>query len=265
MKNEIVKRLHIIGDVHGCIEELRELIQKLDLQPYDEIIMLGDLCDKGNDSPGVIKYVRELSEAYRVTAIIGNHEFKHLRYLHQLSQGKAPKMKNADEIKKIQDNLSKEDQDFLRQMPLWKGVKMHNTTYLCVHAGVPSHHSKLYQMVGQELIDRKSSLQDLMFTRYERDGKMVVLGEEVPSDKFWVEIYDGRFGFVLFGHQPFIQEEPPIYKHAIALDTGCVYGGWLTAFTACQYADGAIIEYFTQAKAKQVYSDYGRDYKKNLE
>jgi serine/threonine protein phosphatase 1 len=263
MESEIVKRLHVIGDVHGCIDELTELIEKLDLQSSDELVMIGDLVDKNLEgSPKVIQYVRSLSEQHNVTSIVGNHEYKHLRYISQVSQGKSPQMRNLEEIVKIQRSLSKKDQQYMMDMPLWKVVKLHNTEYVIIHAGIPGHHNKLYPVTGKNVAEKKCSLQDLMFTRYERDGKMIMLGSETPEDKFWAEGYDGRFGFALFGHQPFIRENPPEFKNAIGLDTGCVYGGWLTAFTATLYDNDCIVEGFTQVKAHAVYSDHAKDYGK---
>jgi hypothetical protein len=61
------------------------------------------------------------------------------------------------------------------------------------------------------------------------DGKFIALGEESPNDRFWAEKYDGAHGHVYFGHQPFIQSSPKQFPFATGIDTGCVYGGWLSA------------------------------------
>ena len=74
----------IIGDIHGCIDELKMLIQKLELQQDDHLYFIGDLIDRGPDSVGVVKYVKALSEDYAVVLILGNHEEKFLRYLQHL-------------------------------------------------------------------------------------------------------------------------------------------------------------------------------------
>ncbi|MBN1547390.1 MAG: hypothetical protein JW902_12095 [Syntrophaceae bacterium] len=61
-------------------------------------------------------------------------------------------------------------------------------------------------------------------------GEFIQLGKQTPEDPFWAEIYDGRFGHIYFGHEPFVNDtEPRIYPHATALDLGCVYGNRLAA------------------------------------
>jgi hypothetical protein len=79
--------LDIVGDVHGEHETLCALLAALD---YDDaghhvegrtLVFVGDLCDRGPDSPGVVARVRRLVEAGRAVAILGNHELNLLRGL----------------------------------------------------------------------------------------------------------------------------------------------------------------------------------------
>ena len=56
---------------------------------------------------------------------------------------------------------------------------------------------------------------------------MLELGKNQPGDPFWAEVYDGRFGHVIFGHEPL--DEVMFCKHATGIDTSAVYGGKLTA------------------------------------
>lgn len=58
---------------------------------------------------------------------------------------------------------------------------------------------------------------------------MIAFGQEKPGNKFWGEVYDGRFGHVFFGHQPWYQENPKFFEHATGIDLGCVHGGVLCA------------------------------------
>ncbi len=58
-------------------------------------------------------------------------------------------------------------------------------------------------------------------------GEFLPLGEQTPKDPFWTEVYDGRFGHVYFGHQPFLLDtEPHVFPHATGLDLG----GGVTSF-----------------------------------
>ena len=68
----------IIGDVHGCLEELTSLLAEVysKTDTVEEIIFVGDLVDKGPHSVETLKYVRKLSEDRKVTVVEGNHENK---------------------------------------------------------------------------------------------------------------------------------------------------------------------------------------------
>jgi hypothetical protein len=62
------------------------------------------------------------------------------------------------------------------------------------------------------------------------EGEFIALGNEKPGDPFWADVYDGRFGHVYFGHQPYTDAETPVdFPHATGLDLGCVFGGRLCA------------------------------------
>ena len=56
----------------------------------------------------------------------------------------------------------------------------------------------------------------------------MALGTEGPNDPFWAETHDGRFGHVVFGHEPFLNGVAH-FEHATGIDTGAVFGGGLTA------------------------------------
>lgn len=68
------KRLFAIGDIHGDLDALKNLINFLDLQEDDHLIFLGDYVDRGPDSYGVIEYLLELDQHYKCHFILGNHE-----------------------------------------------------------------------------------------------------------------------------------------------------------------------------------------------
>ena len=63
-----------MGDIHGCCTALVGLLDVIDLQPADELVLLGDYVDRGPDSRGVLDLLIDVSQRYSVVALLGNHE-----------------------------------------------------------------------------------------------------------------------------------------------------------------------------------------------
>ena len=82
-------RYIIIGDVHGCPVELQALIRRVEPQSDDTFVFVGDLVDKGPDSPAAVRWIRHFAERYRVILIEGNHEEKHRRWRRYHREGSA--------------------------------------------------------------------------------------------------------------------------------------------------------------------------------
>ena len=80
----------IIGDIHGCIKEFSNLLDKLQITSEDKIYSVGDVIDKGPDPIGCIRLARQLN----IQAVRGNHEDKPIRWLHHEEQFKITKKKN---------------------------------------------------------------------------------------------------------------------------------------------------------------------------
>ncbi|MEO1406362.1 MAG: metallophosphoesterase family protein [Pseudomonadota bacterium] len=229
-------RTCIIGDVHGMTDMLRELLNKLGLQPGDTLISLGDLVDKGPDPAGTVRLMRKLSETarFRVVLIEANHEDRHLRYHRNLTErpGIANKMAEAAPIlPELNGMLDDKDRAFLASaLPFWR-LPEHNI--LCVHGGIPGNLKSLPETPEEaKLLTGKASrqLRQILRTRFisRQTGAFLSYGKEGAGDPFWAEVYDGRFGHVVFGHQPFF-EGPAEFPHATGIDTGAVDGGALTA------------------------------------
>ncbi len=124
----------IIGDVHGMLPELNALLGAVELRKEDVVVFLGDLIDKGPDSPGVVARVRELREGGQdVRLVKGNHEEKHERFRRAFAAaGDNVKMKGLDELKGITAALSGKDIAFLETAEIV--VKVPGG--VAVHAGV---------------------------------------------------------------------------------------------------------------------------------
>ncbi|MBT7913388.1 serine/threonine protein phosphatase [Candidatus Bathyarchaeota archaeon] len=274
----------IVGDIHGCLDELNALIRRVGVRSEDIWVIAGDVVDKGPDSAGCVKRLKVLSEETNVVVLRGNHELNHEKYLRALeaqkkfgTKIKMPQRK-LDVIIPIQEGLSDEDRKFLFSGPLYHRIPVHNV--LVVHAGILPTTPELPEWEDFESLDRsKRSAIELHVTRgrfvrgedrvvlkltanvladmdvakfevgdsfsvadgmgmltFKVDkshllpaGEFVSLGKEEVGDKFWAEMYDGRYGHIYFGHQPFLRKEPIRFPHATALDLGCVHGNRLAA------------------------------------
>jgi hypothetical protein len=250
-----MKRTIVIGDVHGCIVELGELLDKLALEFNDEIIFAGDLLDKGPASADVVGRVRALADEYDVTLVLGNHEEKHQRFRKHLAQGSGgeKKMRGADEMAGITAGLSKADINFLHKAVLYHQVPLHGI--LVTHAGVSPSIKQLPTLENLRQMSnkhRKHFYQMLRVRYVSPKGYMVSLGHEKPEDVYWADIYDGRFGKILFGHQPFYQEQPKEFPHATGIDLGACFGNRLCA---------AVI---TEAGTEYVMVDAKKQYAKKM-
>ncbi|MEM9667460.1 MAG: metallophosphoesterase family protein [Pseudomonadota bacterium] len=229
-------RVCIIGDVHGMTTMLAELLDTLELKEGDTLISLGDLVDKGPDPVGSVQLLRNLRETapFPVILIEANHEDRHLRYHRNLTErpGVAQQMaKTAPMLAYLDDALGEKDRAFLASaVPFWQ---LPDIGILCVHGGIPGNLKEFPESVeAAKSLSGKDGrqLRQILRTRYicQKSGAFLSYGKEKPGDPFWAEVYDGRFGHVVFGHQPFF-EGPAEFPHATGIDTGAVDGGALTA------------------------------------
>lgn len=232
----------IFGDVHGCLAELTNLVDKLRVRTDDTLVFCGDLLDKGPYSAQVVHYVRGLvSQSVPVVLVKGNHEEKHERFRkHEarfVETGKENPIKNAPDLRSINEGLDADDVAFLEKAVMFHEMPEQNA--LVVHAGVPRWMKELPDFASLSNKQRRRANELLRLRYHDDDGHMIPLGDIDPSEHtFWADEYDGRFGHVFFGHEPFTGKEPKLFKHATGLDTGCVFGGSLTAAVFEAGADG---------------------------
>ncbi|MEL7128096.1 MAG: metallophosphoesterase [Pseudomonadota bacterium] len=231
-----MSRICIIGDVHGMTDLLVLLVDRLALTQEDTLVSLGDLVDKGPDPVGTVRYLGNLARdaSFQVVLVAANHEDRHLRY--QRNRVERPAIAAAmaamaRELPKLDAELTEDDRAFLKQaLPFWRAP---NHDILCVHGGIPGNMAELPptpEAAAALTGKRRRTLQQILRTRYidAKTGAFLSLGKEEPGDPFWAEVYDGRFGHVVFGHQPFF-DGPGLFPHATGIDTGAAHGGALTA------------------------------------
>ena len=209
-------RTIVVGDIHGCYDELMDLPDKAQLGEDDRVISVGDLVTKGPKSKEVLEL---FMTDPRFTTVIGNHDLA----LRRKWNGEDIELKQAQkdthkELKGEKDAYA----SFFNRLPFTIDLG----THLVVHAGLRPN-VELYSQTTGDLT------------------RLRTLGGDRESDEGtpWYHVYYGE-KIVLFGHWP--APEPRRGKKAIGLDTGCVYGYNLTAY---------IIETdeFVTARAKRAY------------
>ncbi len=207
--------IYAIGDIHGCLKALTDLIGQLPLKPEDEVVFLGDYIDRGPDSKGVLDYLLK-NQQPNWRFLRGNHEQMLLEWLGtpnsmtasnwllngglQTLQSYVPPEK-MDEVRGegahmvLQSNIPPSHAEFFNSLPL----TYETPDYFFCHAGVNLDSPLDKQEQDDLLWIRRKFLQDPR-----------------PTSKK-----------IVHGHTPV--ETLDLTRDRINLDTGCVYGGSLTA------------------------------------
>jgi serine/threonine protein phosphatase 1 len=199
------KSVFAIGDVHGCDEELRALLQKLPLTRDSLVVFLGDYIDRGPNSRGVVETILELKQYCRVVCLLGNHELmlsefldgsdarRMARFIYNGGGATLASYSDDDGVVAIPP----EHLEFYKELAHYHVEGDH----CFVHAGLP---------VDVEELDLDVHGEDLVWMRL-RPG-----APEPTYSKI-----------VVHGHTP--RPEVEILPRRINLDTSCVYGHALTA------------------------------------
>ena len=216
----------VIGDVHGCRAELEQLLLQLGYaidrdqagrpvgarHPSRRAVFLGDLVDRGPDTPGVLRLVMGMVEKGTALCVQGNHEAKLLRALRgrnvQRTHGLAESM---DQLAAEPDAFGAGVERFLDG--LISHYVLDGGRLVVAHAGlVERYHGRASGRVREFCLYGQTT------------GETDEYG--LPVRYPWAEEYRGR-AMVLYGHTPV--PEPEWLNNTLCLDTGCVFGGRLTA------------------------------------
>jgi len=234
----------IVGDVHGCYDELLELLDKLGWQKIDgewkhpegrTLISIGDLADRGPKVVECFELWMELCRQGKALFTPGNHDNKLMRYLEgrrvQIKHGleaTVGQLESLDQSKALE--LRRRIHDFIKDANPYMVLDRYNL--VVAHAGIKE------RMIGK----MSRAVQD--FVLYgDVTGRLTPEG--LPERRDWARDYHGR-ALVVYGHTPV--QEPIIRNNTVNIDQGCVFGGYLTAL---RYPE---LE-FVQVKARQVYAE----------
>jgi serine/threonine protein phosphatase 1 len=203
-----MSKIFAIGDIHGCISELNNLMKKLDIKAKeDTLVFIGDYIDRGPDSKGVINSILEIRQVIdHVVCLKGNHEQMFLNY-HRERLDEELFMENGGMSTLISYGFMRAGREEKINVPeshmqFFSTLLSYYETdhYIFVHAGLRP---------GIPL--KRQDMDDLLWIR-----------EEFINSSY-------NFGkTVVFGHTPVSLTEPLINKNKIGIDTGAVYGGKLT-------------------------------------
>jgi Calcineurin-like phosphoesterase len=206
MPSEVPRHI-FIGDVHGCLDELRALLTKLSFRPKDDVVVLvGDLVAKGPDSAGVVAFAREMG----LVAVRGNHDDAVMRVQkaqrrgHPLERARPGHLRVARALRDV-------DAAWLDALPLYLTLPVFNA--LVVHAGV----------VPGLPVERQKPADLLTMRALTPHGQA---SPRLEDGVQWVTRYSGP-EHVIFGHDALSGLQRTAF--ASGLDTGCVYGRELTA------------------------------------
>jgi len=212
----------IIGDVHGCYDELRMLLEKLGYHIGDDyavaapegrkLVFLGDLVDRGPNVPAVLRLVMRMVNDGTALCVPGNHDVKLMRALRgkkvQITHGLGESLQQLEaETAEFKNQVATFIDDLVSHYVLDDGK------LVVAHAGL------IESMQG------RGSGRVREFALYgETTGEIDEFG--LPVRYNWAAEYRGR-ATVVYGHTPI--PEPEWLNHTINIDTGCVFGGKLTA------------------------------------
>ncbi|KAI8335025.1 Metallo-dependent phosphatase-like protein [Chlamydoabsidia padenii] len=225
------ERIFVVGDVHGCANELAQIVDKVNYnQDKDAMILAGDLVSKGYDNPGVLT----LAKAKGMYCVRGNHDdyvirFKTFENEYGAQRMGPPKavlpegdvvdpMKFKDEHADIAKNLTSEEYDYLVQCPMIIDLPFMNARV--VHGGLDPNITNVSENDPHTVFNIRD-IDNGIPTRDNKDGT------------HWTDIYN-RVQMnqthpvkIYYGHDA--SRDLDLENITFGLDTRCVYGGSLTA------------------------------------
>jgi predicted phosphodiesterase len=202
-------RLIFIGDIHGCYDELVELLDLVAPASRDVVISVGDVVTKGPAAARCLDLWRDRG----YLAVQGNNEQKLLEHARPLLRF-----------------FVRESRDVLRRTDLLRYIASWPLVLDFPAAGVTAVHGGFLprmRVTAEDIEREQETVVQLRWIRKNKgDWKPVPKEKRRKVDVLWSDMWRGE-RFVVYGHTPV--REPKIDRFSLGLDTGCVYGGTLTA------------------------------------
>lgn len=222
-----------MGDVQGCRDALSRLLDRLRFDPgSDQLFLTGDVVNKGPDSAGAIRLAIELG----ARSVLGNHD----AHLLDVVAGRR-RLRSKDTFGEILEAKDREVLiDWIRGLP----IAMYLDGLLLIHAGVPPGKKNMAKWAGllnrlknrsvkkgRSLFDQEPLRFALSVRSCTKTGTQAVDDWPPPGPPFkdWWKFYSGK-ETIVFGHHA--RQGLLLRPKLRGLDTGCAYGGDLTAWIA---------------------------------
>lgn len=243
----IEKRILVVSDIHGCLNEFKKLLEKANFDPLnDQLILLGDYIDRGKNSKEVVEFIKELVDSNGVIALKGNHDQMFCDWLKEPIETVEKYFRNGglatilsflsiDSVEEIGEEIdentyrkwaeailksNKELIDFLENLPFYYEMD----SFIFVHAGINPNHEDWKHTSNHEFVWIRDP-----FLRFDH-----------PYDQT-----------IIHGHTPtfILQNDPNIFygNKKIGIDGGCAYGHQLNCL---EIKNGYFSHYFVKKEGE---------------
>ncbi len=225
-----ISQCDVIGDVHGCYDELAEMIEKLGHGELldtaypaasegtpPRLIFVGDIVDRGDKIIESLRLIHRLCTTGHALSVLGNHDARFCGWLKgrhvELKHGITETIEEFNRIPRFERERWRDELiEFLSHLP-W-AMRIDSGAAIVAHA---AWHTSLHNESDEDRL-RRYTVHGPKTGRYTADGYSERLN--------WTADYRGP-ELVIFGHQ--VYKNPFWSDHAVGIDTGCVFGGALTA------------------------------------
>jgi hypothetical protein len=221
-----------IGDIHGCIREFEELIDRLALTSSDRVVCLGDFMDKGPYPAECVRFARESG----FDSVLGNHEERHIRWRRhedaRIATGKKNPMRPmVPEDEAANNALSAEDWAWLKDLPAHIDL---GDNWVAVHGGflpdVPIAQQHFNDVLRIRWVSRTEKGSYATVATDYTSAETIMKGPE--NGAHWADLWKGPQN-VVYGHEAFSLTKPKVTTYngiqTWGIDTGAAHNGHLTA------------------------------------